>query len=45
MSGKRAVRVFLRDGVHVRCRASLDGVALHALLGSDTPTVMYAIPL
>ena len=45
MGSERAVRVFLCDGVHVRCRASFDGIALHALLGSDTPTVMNAIPL
>ena len=43
MSSERAVRMFLRDGVHVRCRACLDGITLQALLGGDTPTVVYTI--
>lgn len=45
MSGQRAVRMLLRDSVHVRCGACLDCITLQALLGSDTPTVMYAKPL
>jgi hypothetical protein len=45
MSSQRAVRVFLRDSVHVCCGACLDGITLQALLRSDTPSVMYANPL
>lgn len=44
MSSKRAVRIFLRDGVHVRRRARFDGIALQAFLVSDTPTVVHTIP-
>jgi hypothetical protein len=44
MSCKRAVRMVLRDGVHVRRRASLDGIALQAFLVSDTPTIVHTIP-
>ena len=44
MRSERAVRVLLCDGVHVRRRAFLDGIALQAFLGSDTPTIMHAIP-
>ncbi len=44
MRSERAVRVLLCDGVHVRRRAFLDGVALQAFLGSDTPTIMHAVP-
>jgi hypothetical protein len=44
MSSKRAVRMFLRDSVHVRRLACLDGIALQALLVSDTPTIVHTIP-
>ena len=45
MRGEGAVRVLLCDRVHVRRRAFLDGVALQAFLGSDTPTIMHAVPV
>jgi hypothetical protein len=44
MSCKRAVRMLLRDGVHVRRRACLDGIALQAFLVSDPPTIVHTIP-
>ncbi len=44
VSSKRAVRIFLRDGVHIRRRARLDSITLQAFLVSDTPTVVHAIP-
>lgn len=40
---ERAVRMVLCDGVHVRRRAFLDGVALETFLWSDTPTIVHAI--
>ena len=43
VSSERAVRMFLRNGVHVRRRARLNGIALQTFLGSDTPTIMYTI--
>jgi hypothetical protein len=45
MSSECAIGVFLRDGVHVYRGACLDSIALETLLGSDTPAVMYSIPL
>jgi hypothetical protein len=42
---EQAVRMCLRNGVHVRCRACLNSVASQSLLGSDTPTIMYTAPL
>jgi len=45
VSGERAVRMLFRNGVHVRCRAGLDGIAFQAFLGGDTPTIMNAMPL
>jgi hypothetical protein len=44
MSSKCAVRIFLRDGVHVRRRARFDGIALQTFLVSDTPTVVHTVP-
>jgi hypothetical protein len=44
MRCERAVCVLLCDGVHVRRRAFLDGIALQAFLGSDTPTIMHTVP-
>jgi hypothetical protein len=41
--GERAMRVVLRDRVHVRGIAGVDGVALHALLGREAPAVMDAV--
>jgi hypothetical protein len=44
MSSKRAVRMFLPDGVHVCRLAYLDGIALQAFLVGDTPTIVHTIP-
>ena len=38
-----AVTVFLCDGVHVSRVSGLDRVALHALLGRDTPAIVDAV--
>jgi hypothetical protein len=45
VSGECAVRMLFRNGVHVRRRASLDGITFETFLGGDTPAIMYAVPL
>ena len=37
--------VVLRDFIHARRLSSLDGVALDALLESDTPSIVDAVPV
>jgi hypothetical protein len=40
-----AVRVVLRDRVHVRCVRGVDRVALHARLRREAPAIVYATPI
>lgn len=35
--------MFLPNRIHVRRRASGDGIALHALLGRDAPSIVDAV--